>query len=59
MIAGRPPPHYGVQDFTKLIAWQKAHALALKVVESLPPSTGRRVPGLRAQAIRSALGIST
>lgn len=47
-----------VQDFTKLIVWQKARALAKKVIAALPPASARKAPGLRAQAIRAALSIA-
>lgn len=47
-----------MQDFTKLIVWQKAHALALEVIAALPPAACRSAPGLRAQAIRAALSIA-
>lgn len=47
-----------VQDFTKLVVWQRAHALALAVIDALPPAACRAAPGLRAQAIRAALSIA-
>lgn len=45
-------------DFRTLRAWQLAHELAIAVIEALPERTGRRVPGLRAQAIRSASSVA-
>jgi len=47
-----------MQDFTKLLVWQKAHSLALRVIEALPPTSCRMAPGLRAQTIRAALSIA-
>jgi four helix bundle protein len=47
-----------VQDFTKLIVWQRALALGTQVVNAIPPSAARRVPGLRAQIVRAALSIA-
>ena len=44
-------------DFTKLIAWQKAHAFALAVHEAFRSVRTRAAPGLRAQVLRAASSI--
>ena len=46
-----------MQDPKKLRAWHLAHALAVEVVDALPQGLGRRIPGLRAQAIRAATSV--
>ena len=46
-----------MQDFTKLRVWAESHALALGVIHALSPARTRRIPGLRAQAIRAAMSV--
>jgi four helix bundle protein len=46
-----------VQNFQNLRVWHAAQALSLSVIDSLPESSARRVPGLRSQAIRAAQSI--
>lgn len=46
-----------MQDYRRLNVWVKAERLALEVINALPPSACRRVPGLRSQAIRAATAI--
>lgn len=46
-----------MQDYRRLNVWLKAERLALDVVNALPQSSCRRVPGLRSQAIRAATAI--
>lgn len=48
-----------MQDVRNLRVWHLARTLALGVVEALPPTAGRRVPGLRHQAIRAAMSIGS
>ena len=44
-------------DFTKLIAWQKAHAFALAVHEAFRSLNTNGAPGLRSQILRAASSI--
>jgi len=46
-----------MQDFRKLRVWDAAHRLSLDVIDALPPKVCRKVPGLRAQAIRAATSV--
>lgn len=46
-----------MQDFTKLRVWHLAREHSLSVIEAFPISAGRRVPGLRNQAIRAATSV--
>lgn len=46
-----------MQDFTKLRVWHLAREHSLSVIEAFPISAGRRVPGLRSQAIRAATSV--
>src|SRR5262245_22827890 len=48
-----------MQDFKKLRAWHVANELMTQVVNRFSGRGSRRVPGLRAQAIRSANSIKT
>ncbi|MDQ2664481.1 MAG: four helix bundle protein [Gemmatimonadota bacterium] len=43
-----------MRDFRKLIAWQKAHALAVTVHQIGNASNFRPAPGLRSQLLRAA-----
>ena len=57
--ANRSPPEYGVQDFKRLIAWQKAHALFLDVFRAIR-CMPRFVPAtLKSQVYRAADSIPT
>jgi four helix bundle protein len=47
-----------MQDFKKLRVWRLAQDIALRVIEALPERSGRRVPGLRNQAIRAAMSVA-
>ena len=40
-------------DFTKLIAWQKAHAFAITVHDAFKLLVTNSVPGLRSQILRA------
>ena len=44
-------------DFTKLIAWQKAHAFALAVHDAFSVLNTNGAPGLRSQILRAANSI--
>ncbi|MFL5575030.1 MAG: four helix bundle protein [Gemmatimonadaceae bacterium] len=46
-----------MQDYRKLIAWQRAHALAVDVHRTARGGGRGGVPGLRAQILRSAAAI--
>ena len=46
-----------MQDFKKLRAWHLARDLSLDVIAAMPPSVGRKVPGLRSQAVRAATSV--
>ena len=46
-----------MQDFRKLRVWQLARQLSQLVTNALPERRSRRVPGLRAQTIRSAMSV--
>ena len=46
-----------MQDFTKLRVWHLAREHSLSVIQAFPISAGRRVPGLRSQAIRAATSV--
>lgn len=46
-----------MQDFAKLRVWHLARELSLAVVEVVPLSAGRLVPGRRSQAIRAAMSV--
>ncbi|MGQ0642827.1 MAG: four helix bundle protein [Gemmatimonadaceae bacterium] len=46
-----------MQDFRKLRVWQLARRLSQLVTDALPERRARRVPGLRTQAIRSAMSV--
>ena len=44
-------------DFTKLVAWQKAHAFALAVHDAFRSLDTNAAPGLRSQILRAASSI--
>jgi len=46
-----------MQDYRKLRVWHLARDLTLNVIEGLPDRVARKVPGLRAQAIRAATSV--
>jgi four helix bundle protein len=46
-----------MQDYRRLRVWFLARQLALHVIQALPPHHARKVPGLRAQAIRAATSV--
>jgi four helix bundle protein len=46
-----------VRDFRKLIAWQRAHRLAVEVHVAAAGMQTSRAPGLRAQLLRAASSI--
>ncbi len=46
-----------MQDFKNLRVWHIARELSLTVIDALPERGGRRVPGLRSQAIRAATSV--
>ena len=48
-----------VQDFRRLRVWHLARRLTLSVIDALPEKTARKVPGLRAQAIRAATSVES
>ena len=47
-----------MHDFTKLEIWRRAIRLTRAVTRAIPISAGRKVPGLRAQAVRAAQRIA-
>jgi four helix bundle protein len=47
-----------MQDVTNLIIWHRAVKLAADVGNAIPFDAGKRAPGLRAQIMRAADGIS-
>ena len=55
--APRAPSVLGMRDFRKLIAWQKAHALAVAAHGVLKDGDVRSLPGLRAQLLRAAASV--
>jgi len=48
-----------MQDFKKLRVWHLARSLTLAVIDALPEKSGRKVPGLRNQAIRAATSVES
>ena len=46
-----------MQDFRKLVAWQKAHALTLAMHRAFADVPRGRYPGLRSQCLRAAASI--
>ncbi len=46
-----------MQDFTKLLAWQRGRQLAAQIRHSFTPARCKCVPGMRSQAIRAASGV--
>ena len=47
-----------MSDHTNLVVWHRAHRLVVAIAHSLRPDTSRRMPGLRAQLLRSVSSIS-
>lgn len=47
----------GMQDFKRLLVWQKAHTLFLAASEAFTPQRTRAVPWLRSQVLRAAASI--
>jgi four helix bundle protein len=43
-----------MQDFRRLIVWQKADVFAAEIVRAFPAHRCRRVPGFRPQIVRSS-----
>ena len=48
-----------MQDYRKLRVWHLARKLAVNVIQALPPRVARKIPGLRAQAIRAANSVDS
>jgi four helix bundle protein len=42
-----------MQDFTKLIAWQRSQRLSIRLIGLFTPSACRRIPGFRGQILRA------
>ena len=50
--------HARMQDVKKFRVWHLARQLSLSVIDALPERAGRKVPGLRNQAIRAATSVA-
>lgn len=48
-----------MSDHTNLAGWKRSHVLVLDIARSLSAETPRRMPGLRAQLLRSAASIAS
>jgi four helix bundle protein len=46
-----------MRDFKKIIAWQKAHRLSVRIHEIAPSSSFARSPGLRSQLLRGIASV--
>jgi four helix bundle protein len=46
-----------VQNYHNLRVWHASNDLSVKVINALPPSLSRRIPGVRTQAIQAAMSI--
>jgi four helix bundle protein len=47
-----------MQDFKSLRVWQLARSIIGDVVQALPPTRARLIPGLRSQVIRAATSVA-